>query len=156
MIPAFFIHKSLKTRMLFLNGFSSRLFGRRAEAEARGVREKAQRLDGLAAIVARFIPGGLFDNPVGKRDRVFTPWVTFCAFLGQVLQRGSSCQDVVRRVQAMYLALGDDTVDDATGGYLGLPSESGLGAQRDGFQFFWFSKSTGERLPIEEWRRRRL
>ena len=114
---AFVILKVLKTRTLFLSGFSSRLFGRRAEAEARRLREKARRLDGLAAIVARFIPGGLFDNPAGKRDRVFTPWVTFCAFLGQVLQRGSSCQDVVRRVQAMYLALGDDTVDDATGGY---------------------------------------
>ena len=81
------------------------------------MREKARSLDGLAALVARFIPGGLFDNPAGKRDRVFTPWVTFCAFLGQVLQRGSSCQDVVRRVQAMYLALGVDAVDDATGGY---------------------------------------
>lgn len=111
------ICNALKTRTLYLNGFSSRLFGRRAEVQARGLRQKAQRLDGLAAIVARFIPSGLFDNAAGKRDRIFTPWVTFCAFLGQVLQRGSSCQDVVRRVQAMYLALGEDTVDDATGGY---------------------------------------
>jgi transposase len=39
---------------------------------------------------------------------------------------------------------------------LGLPSKSGLGEQWVGFQFFWFSKSTGERLRIEEWRRRRL
>lgn len=107
----------MKTSALYLNGFSNRLFGRRAEAEARGLREKARRLDGLAAIVARFIPRDLFANAAGKRDRVFTPWVTFCAFLGQVLQRGSSCQDVVRRVQAMYLALGEEGVDDATGGY---------------------------------------
>jgi hypothetical protein len=35
--------------------------------------EKAQRLDGLAAIVARFILGGLFDNPAGKRDRSAIP-----------------------------------------------------------------------------------
>jgi hypothetical protein len=81
MSSTFVIRKVLKTRTLFLNGFSSRLFGRRAEAEARGLREKAQRLDGLAAIGARFIPRGLFDNPVGKRDQMFTPWVTFCAFL---------------------------------------------------------------------------
>lgn len=107
----------MRINTLYLTSFSNRLFGRRAETQARELREKARRLDGLAAIVARFIPVGLFDNPAGKRDRVFTPWVTFCGFLGQVLQRGSSCQDVVRRVQAMHLVLGDDTLDDATGGY---------------------------------------
>ena len=107
----------MRSTTLYLTGFSNRLCGRRAETQARELRSKAQRLDGLAAIVARFIPVGSFANPAGKRDRVFTPWVTFCAFLGQVLQRGSSCQEVVRRVQAMHLALGDDGVDDATGGY---------------------------------------
>ena len=103
---------------LYLNGFSSRLFGRRSKADVRKLRAKAQKLDGLAAVVARFIPANLFTNPSGKRDRVFTPWVTFCAFLGQVLQRDSSCQDAVRRVQAMYLEQGETAIiDDSTGGY---------------------------------------
>jgi len=103
---------------LYLKGFNSRLFGRQAESEVRRLRAKAQKLDGLAAVVARFIPAAVFANPVGKRNRVYTPWVTFCAFLGQVLQRGSSCQDAVRRVQALYMGLGDKVrVDDATGGY---------------------------------------
>jgi Transposase DDE domain len=103
---------------LYLKGFNSRLFGRQAESEVRRLRAKAQKLDGLAAVVARFIPAELFANPSGCRKRVYTPWVTFCAFLGQVLQRGSSCQEAVRRVQAMYGALGDKMrVDDATGGY---------------------------------------
>jgi hypothetical protein len=78
---------------LYLKGFNSRLFGRQAESEVRRLRAKAQKLDGLAAVVARFIPAAVFANPVGKRNRVYTAWVTFCAFLGQVLQRGSSCQD---------------------------------------------------------------
>lgn len=113
-----FIYKLLKSSTLYLKGFSNRLFGRQGEAEASRLREKAQKLDGLATIVARFIPCDLFKNPVGKRDRAFTPWVTFCAFLGQVLQRGSSCRDAVRRIQAMYLALDESiVVDDATGGY---------------------------------------
>ena len=110
--------KLLKASSLYLDGFSNRLFGRQGEDEVRGLRERARKLDGLAAVVARFIPRELFAKTAGKRDRVYTPWVTFCAFLGQVLQRGASCQDAVRRVQAMYLALGDKVVvDDATGGY---------------------------------------
>lgn len=94
------------------------MFGRRKEAQARSLRAKARKLDGLAALLARFIPPDLFARTAGQRDRVFTEWVTFCAFLGQVLHRGASCQDAVRRVQAMYLAQGEGIeVDDATGGY---------------------------------------
>ena len=107
----------MRKNTLFLSGFSSRLFGRRSETEASCLREKARKLDGLAAIVARFIPPELFAKSEKTRDRIFTPWVTFCAFLGQVLQRGASCQDAVRSVQAMYLAMGVNTVDDRTGGY---------------------------------------
>ena len=108
----------MRINTLYLNGFSSRLFGRRSEEQARSLRAKARRIDGLAAVLARFIPPELFTKSEKQRDRVFTPWVTFCAFLGQVLQRGASCQDTVRRVQALYLAKGEGiAVDDATGGY---------------------------------------
>ena len=108
----------MRINTLYLNGFSCRLFGRRGEEQARRLRTKARRLDGLAAVLARFIPPELFAKSEKQRDRVFTPWVTFCAFLGQVLQRGASCQDTVRRVQAMYLAQDEEiVVDDATGGY---------------------------------------
>lgn len=108
----------MRISTLYLSGFSSRLFGRRGEAEVRQLRTKARRLDGLAAVVARFIPPEVFTKTADQRDRVFTPWVTFCAFLGQVLHRGSSCQESVRRVQAMYLAQGAGTaVDDGTSGY---------------------------------------
>lgn len=103
---------------LYLPGFSGRLFGRRPRAEAQRLHAQSLRLDGLAAVLARFIPPGLFAPGESQRWRIFTPWVTFCAFLGQVLQRGASCQDAVRRVQAMYLARGDDVdVDDGTAGY---------------------------------------
>ena len=108
----------MKINTLYLSGFSSRLFGRQGEAEAKALRTKARSLDGLAGLVSRFIPAGLFAARPNTRERIYTPWVTFCAFLGQVLQRGASCQAAVRQVQAMYLAQGDEiAVDDRTGGY---------------------------------------
>lgn len=79
--------------------------------------DAAPKLDGLAGLISRFIPATLFSE-LGERDRVFTPWITFCAFLGQVLQRGASCRDAVRRVQAWHLAIGSGVVaDSSTGGY---------------------------------------
>ncbi|MDB6172136.1 MAG: transposase, family, partial [Chthoniobacteraceae bacterium] len=37
-----------------------------------------------------------------SRRRIFTPAVTFWAFLTQVLTRGSSCRDALRRIQAWW------------------------------------------------------
>ena len=107
----------MKINTLYLPGFSHRLCGSRRRRLAGQLANRALKLDGLAALVSRFIPASLFEG-VGKRDRVFTPWITFCAFFGQVLQRGASCRDAVRRVQAWYLAVGSGVnVDSATGGY---------------------------------------
>lgn len=101
----------------YLPGFSHRLCGRRSQESAGDLAGQALKLDGLAALVARFVPARLFVEG-GKRDRVFTPWITFCAFLGQVLQRGASCRDAVRRVQAWHLAAGTEvSVDGGTSGY---------------------------------------
>lgn len=47
-----------------------------------------------------FIPASVFTPSAEQRERVCTPWVTFVAFLGQVLTRGSACREAVRRVQA--------------------------------------------------------
>jgi hypothetical protein len=74
---------------LYLNGFSSRLMGRRGEAEVKALRAKAQKLDGFSALVGRFIPRARVAKQADGRDRVYTPWVTFCAFLAQVLDRGT-------------------------------------------------------------------
>lgn len=109
--------KPLKTSILYLPGFSHRLCGRRSRGAAEQLAGTALKLDGLAALIARFVPTSVFAG-AGKRDRVFTPWVTFCAFLGQVLQRGASCRDAVRRVQAWHLSAATQVdVDGATGGY---------------------------------------
>ncbi len=71
-----------------------------APAEATKLRADAEALDGLAALVARFLPREPFGPAADDRERIFSPWVTFVAFLGQVLTRGSACRKAVRRVQA--------------------------------------------------------
>ncbi len=100
---------------MYLPGFSHRLYGRRAVATSVGT--QAQALDGLAALVARFVPVGLFAVREEQRERVFTPWVSFIAFLGQVLTRGSACREAVRRVQAWCVAAQRAVPDDNTSAY---------------------------------------
>jgi hypothetical protein len=98
------------------------------------LKQRALKLDGLAALVSRFIPPTLFQRP-RQRDRIYTPWITFCAFLGQVLQRGESCRDAVRRVQAWHLAACSNTaVDDATGGYCQARSRLPIELLRTAFE----------------------
>jgi hypothetical protein len=62
---------------------------------------KARRLDGLARLVNEFVPPEIF---AGERERVYGPWVTFIAILGQVLHRGGTCRESVRRVQSWCVA----------------------------------------------------
>jgi len=61
----------------YLPGFSHRLCGRRAGAVAATVGAHARRLDGLAALVAHFIPAATLATAAEQRDRIFNPWVTF-------------------------------------------------------------------------------
>ena len=75
-----------------------------SRAGTRRLVKQTNALNGLAALVAKFIPPEIFEPREGQRRRVFTPWVTFVAFLGQVLSRGSSCREAVRRVQAWAVA----------------------------------------------------
>jgi hypothetical protein len=88
----------------------------RAEGRVTGerLRKKAKNLDGLARLVGGFIPPEIF---AGERDRVYSPWVTFVAFLGQVLTRESACRNAVRQVQAWCLAERRPVPDENTSGY---------------------------------------
>jgi hypothetical protein len=102
-------------KTLYLPGFSHLLAGSRPQAQK--LKQQANSLDGLAALVGRFIPPEIFTPEAGRRRRVFTPWITFVAFLGQVLSRGSACREAVRRVQAWAVASGREVPDENTSGY---------------------------------------
>ena len=102
---------------MYLPGFSHRLGGRRAQPAVRVVDRQADRLDGLAALVARFLPAKIFAPGDGQRERIYTPWVTFVSFLSQVLTRGSACREAVRRVQAWTVAAKRTAPDENTSAY---------------------------------------
>lgn len=86
----------MAVRVLYLLGFSHRLHGgRAARAHAR---LQGARPDGFSRLVAKFILGRSFAGQ-GQRDRIFTPWVTFCTFLAQVSQRDCGCRAAVKHVQ---------------------------------------------------------
>lgn len=67
--------------------------------------------------MAKFIPLATFAPAAEQRERVYTPWVTFIAFLGQALARGSACRESVRRVQAWCVALKRTPPDENTSAY---------------------------------------
>jgi len=135
----------MKNLTLYLPGFSHRLCGRRGSV-APGLGASAQTLDGLAALVARFMPAERF-APAGKqRERVFTPWVTFIAFLGQVLTRGSSCREAVRRVQAWSVASKRTPPDDNTSAYCQARTRLSLETLQAGHEQIggWIDRRTQE------------
>ena len=121
----------MRINTLYLPGFSHRLYGRRVCTAGASLRDAP--LDGLASVVSKFVPPSIFDA-AGQRRRLFTPWVTFCAFLGQVLQRGAGCREAVRRVQAWCLAEGRKAPDDNTSAYCQARARLPLGALRQAHQ----------------------
>jgi len=113
-------------RTPFLSGFRSLLFGRRPVlAEEKILRERAA-TDQLCAtqlrtLFGRWLPLELLhaknQSGVNSRHSVFTPAVTFWAFLGQVLDPGSSCEKALSRVQALCALQGRALPSSATGAY---------------------------------------
>ena len=102
------------TRTLYLTGFSHRFLGGRAARAAE--RQACGRFDGFAKLAGRFLPRRALDG-AKHRERVYTPWVTFCAFLSQVLQRDCGCREVVQRVQASRLSRGKEAPSANTSAY---------------------------------------
>ena len=88
----------------FFQAFGPLLFGRAPRAQL----EKVKRLDSLGELYelfGEFLPDSLLsmsEAGPNSRERVFTPKVTFWAFVSQVLDVGSACRDAVRRVEAWW------------------------------------------------------
>ncbi|MBK8478489.1 MAG: hypothetical protein IPL39_20040 [Opitutaceae bacterium] len=130
----------------YLPGFSHRLCGRRATSEATRLSTQAKTLDGLAALVARFIPAEVFAPTGDQRERIFPPWVTFIAFLGQVLTRGSVCREAVRRVQSWCIANRQSPPDENSSGYCQARKRLTLDSLRAAHEQIsgWIQRHTGE------------
>ena len=130
-------------KTLYLPGFSHLLSGSRPQAQR--LARETNALDGLAALVGRFIPPEIFEPEEGRRRRVYTPWVTFVAFLGQVLSRGSACRETVRRVQAWASASHKPVPDENTSAYCQARSRLQIETLRAAHEELggWFEKHKG-------------
>ena len=112
-------------RTAFLPGLSHQLCGRprrsqldQFRAQTETVRQAS--LSRLSEIFGPWLPATLFVPSAGglnSRQRLYPLELTFWAFLSQVLSPGSSCREIVRKVQAWYAPQGGVQPDSRTGAY---------------------------------------
>jgi len=105
----------------FFKAFGPLLFGR----PARNALKKIARIDSIQELYELF--GHLFperllatsETGVNSRERIFSPQVTFWAFVAQILSPGSSCREIVRRVDAWWQQAirGDTRLSGSTSAY---------------------------------------
>lgn len=135
---------------MYLPGFSNLMRRSRAGTAAKAAMKEAESVDGLAGLVARFIPTELFKTKEGSRTRLFTAMVTFTAFLGQVMNRGSSCREAVRRVQSWFLASGQEAPTSNNSAYCQARARLDLELVRKAFHCLatWFETET---KPSDLW-----
>jgi hypothetical protein len=91
----------MKNTTPFLKTFGPLLFGRKAAPRLPAGEELGELYD----IFESLIPTSLFERPskgANSRQRTLPPEVTFWAFLSQALSPGSSCREVVRKLEAWW------------------------------------------------------
>jgi hypothetical protein len=87
------------------------------EARARAAATDPQELEQL---FGPLIPPGLLsqaDEGLNSRERIYSVRVTFWTFLYQVLNPGSACRDVVRKLMAWFALLGQALVSEDSSPY---------------------------------------
>jgi len=99
----------------FFDGMSRVLFGRPPVVQLAKIERARREADKLGfaqlqLLFGSFIPAFLLDfrtaSGANSRRRVFSPTVTFWAFLGQVLDPGTPCRKALARVQALMATQG--------------------------------------------------
>src|SRR3984885_10073903 len=92
----------------FFAAFASLLFGRAPRGRLQDLLGQCHKMPSINQYMeafGEFIPQPLLarsKEKVNSRQRIFSPLVTFWAFLAQVLERGSSCRDALQRVSAWW------------------------------------------------------
>lgn len=98
------LNEGMGTTTPFFKEFGPLLFGR----PARNIFAKLKKVDAmeeLYEIFGHMFPARLLelsDAGPNSRERIFSPRVTFWAFVAQVLSPGSPCREMVRRVKAWW------------------------------------------------------
>ena len=92
----------------FFAAFGPLLFGRVARRRLQHLLDQSPQrpsINQYTEAFGEFIPQALLarsKEKVNSRQRIFSPLVTFWAFLAQVLERGSSCRDALQRISAWW------------------------------------------------------
>jgi len=92
----------------FFAAFGPLLFGKARRSQIQALCQQNSPSPSLSQFQSAFgdlVPKALLALNVSKlnsRRRIFCPLVTFWAFLAQVLERGSSCRDALRRIIAWF------------------------------------------------------
>src|SRR3990167_9280844 len=93
---------SLKTP--FFQAFGPLLFGSAPRRAVNKVRQ-IDSLEQLYGLFGELIPRkllGLSAKGANSRNRALPPRITFWAFVAQTMSPGSSCRDIVRKVEAWW------------------------------------------------------
>jgi hypothetical protein len=107
----------------FFSAFGPLLFGRPPRSFSAQLRSQAAHAESLSQLRAAFgsmVPDALLareKSGAGSRQRVFSPLVTFWAFLAQVLSPNSACREALRKVQAWWSLQHGIEVSADTSGY---------------------------------------
>jgi hypothetical protein len=115
----------MSQRTAFLPGLSHQLCGRASRSQRDQIRAQTEQvrqagLSRLSEIFGPWLPTALLAptaHGVNSRKRLYPLELTFWVFLSQVLSPGSSCREIVRKVQAWYAPLGGAQPDSRTGAY---------------------------------------
>lgn len=147
----------------FLPGLSHRLWGRQRRSQLEQLRAQTAQvrqagLSRLHELFGAWLPRTLWaPAPAGlnSRQRLYPLNLTFWAFLSQVLSPGSSCREIVRKVQAWYAPRGRDLPDSRTGAYCQARARLPLASLRAAHAHL-AQTITARNTPADRWRGRRV
>ena len=96
----------MANRTPFLSGFGPLLFGRGSKFTLKKV-QAIRSLESLFEMFGDFVPARFLckeTKGVNSRERELPPRIIFWAFVNQVLDPGSSCREILRKVEAWWKA----------------------------------------------------
>lgn len=115
----------MRQNTAFLPGLSHHLFGRQRRSQLDLLRAQSEQwrqssLSRLCEIFGSWLPAAMLSptaKGINSRQRTYPMNLTFWAFLSQVLNPGSSCREIVRKVQAWCVPQDKALPDSGTSAY---------------------------------------
>jgi len=137
-----YIYLSMKYSTPFFAGFHRILFGRAPRAGQEDLRDQLKTMQQaslcqLGKLCKAWVPAKLLEpamHGANSRRRLYPTYITFWAFLSQVMSPGTACREAVRKIQAWYASRGRPVPDSGTSAYCQALSRLGHEQLRSIFQ----------------------